>query len=538
MSELLARARAELRPDQPETILPLLVKAYREMEALRDPWVGVKRKELLHAIELAAGLWLDAEAERWDVVPGSSLSVTLQALNRSRFPLVWDGVEVTGVARATVPAIGTLLVYNAPEKNKVSVSLPAQTPYSQPFWLREPRTGDSYTVDDPALIGCPDSPPALEAVFTLRAESGPKLLYRIPVHYRWVDRVSGEQVRPVEIVPPVSVTFALPSIIFPEAKARRVLLRVTAVAGAAKGSVSLDLPSGWKATPAAAAFELSDREQQASLPFEVTPPAVSAGGHATARAEVGGVTVSTGLVTIHYPHIPPPTLFAGARARLERFDARLTARNIGYVMGAGDEVPQALEQLGATVRLLSAEDLAAGDLSRFDAIVTGVRAVNVRPDLVAERQRLLEYVETGGTLVVQYNTLDGFGPVAATGRSAAQIAPYPLTPSNNRVSVEEAPVTFPNPDLPVLHRPNEITARDFEGWVQERGLYFMSRWDERYKPVFACNDPGEPPRLGGTLFARYGKGVFIYTGYSWFRELPAGVPGAYRIFANLVSAGK
>ena len=162
----------------------------------------------------------------------------------------------------------------------------------------------------------------------------------------------------------------------------------------------------------------------------------------------------------------------------------------------------------------------------------------MRPDLIAARKRLLDYVESGGTLVVQYNTLDGFGPVAATGRSTAQLAPYPLTPSNNRVSVEEAPVTFPNPDLPLLHRPNEITPRDFDGWVQERGLYFMGRWDDRYQPVFASNDPGEPPQLGGTLFARYGKGVYIYTGYSWFRELPAGVPGAYRIFANLVSAGR
>jgi len=200
------------------------------------------------------------------------------------------------------------------------------------------------------------------------------------------------------------------------------------------------------------------------------------------------------------------------------------------VMGAGDEVPQALEQLGASVRLLSAEDLTSGDLRRFDAIVTGVRALNVRSDLLAASRRLLDYVREGGTLVVQYNTADS--------PRAAGLAPYPLKPSANRVSVEEAPVTFPNPDLPLLHQPNEITARDFDGWVQERGLYFMGSWDERYQPVFACNDPGEPSQLGGALFTRYGKGVYIYTGYSWFRQLPAGVPGAYRIFANLVSAGR
>ncbi len=540
VGKLLDQARREFRAEQPEKILPLLVDAYREMARVRDPWVEVKRGEVLHAIQLAAGLWLDADADRWNVVPGSAVTVTLQALNRSAFPFTWERAVVSGVASAAFPAQGRTLQSNSLEQVRGTVSVPAQAAYSQPYWLREPRTGDFYPVSDPAMIGLPESPPALEATFYLRAEGGVELPFHVPVRYRWVDRVAGEQLRPVEIVPPVSISLALPAVIFPEARSRAVVVRIASNAAAAKGTVALDAPAGWRVQPASAPFDLAEQGQQSSISFDVTPPSAAAGGAAMAKARMGDVSVTAGLVPIHYPHIPPQILFQPARARVERFDVRITAKNIGYVMGAGDEVPQALEQLGAAVRLLTAEDLSASDLSRFDAIVTGVRALNVRDDLIAARRRLLDYVAAGGALVVQYNTA-GEPPTMAAVRGparAAALAPYPLTPSNNRVSVEEAPVSFPSPDLPILHRPNEITARDFEGWVQERGLYFMNRWDERYQPVFACNDPGEPLQLGGTLYARYGKGVYVYTGFSWFRQLPAGVPGAYRIFANLVSGGK
>jgi LmbE family N-acetylglucosaminyl deacetylase len=533
LGQLFSQARRELVPDQPEKILPLLVAAYTEMERLHDPWVDVKRPELLHAIDLAAGLWLDAEADRWNVVPGSSLDLTLTAINRSHFPLTWERTEIKGVAGQTTATSNRPLEFNNPQQFKATVNVPPNAPFSQPYWMRELRTADYYPVSDPNLIGMPENPPVLEATFYLRTAQGVVLPMRAPVQYRWIERAGGEKVRAVEVVPPVAVSFTSPAMVFPEARPRPVIVRITSSVKQAKGTVSLEAPVGWKVAPAAAPFEISDPNQQLAVRFEVTPPARAGGGHMTARAQIGGTTVSAGMVSIQYPHIPPQTYFPPARTRVERFDVRLTAKNIGYVMGAGDEVPQALEQLGASVHLLTAEDLAAGDLRRFDAIVTGIRALNVRDDLIAARQRLLDYVAGGGTLVVQYNTSD-----ARSGDRAAALAPYPLTPSAQRTTVEEAPVSFPNPDLPVLHRPNEITARDFEGWVQERGLYFMSGWDPHYQPVFESHDPGEKPQLGGTLYARYGQGVYIYTSYAWFRQLPAGVPGAYRVFANLVSGGK
>jgi len=199
-------------------------------------------------------------------------------------------------------------------------------------------------------------------------------------------------------------------------------------------------------------------------------------------------------------------------------------------MGAGDDVPDGLRHLGYEVMMLNDEMLATSDLSSFDAIVMGVRAYNTRDRLKNTNQRLLDYVERGGTLVVQYNVISG--------ALADRIGPYPLTIGRDRVTVESAPVTFPAPGHPLLTYPNKITSGDFEGWVQERGLYFASSWDEKYEAVLSSHDPGEPDLKGGLLYARYGKGVFIYTAYAWFRQLPAGVPGAFRIFANLISAGK
>ena len=211
-----------------------------------------------------------------------------------------------------------------------------------------------------------------------------------------------------------------------------------------------------------------------------------------------------------------------------RLDLQKTGTNIGYITGSGDSIPEALTQIGYQVRFLSDDDLVSGNLSVFDSIVVGIRAFNTRSQLKAARSRLLEYVNQGGTMVVQYNTLQDLDQEG--------LGPYPFRISRDRVSVEEAPVTILKPDHVLLNSPNKITQQDFEGWIQERGLYFPDQWDPRYETVFACNDPGESPKEGGILYTRYGKGIYVYTGYSFFRELPAGVPGAYRLFVNLISA--
>jgi hypothetical protein len=240
---------------------------------------------------------------------------------------------------------------------------------------------------------------------------------------------------------------------------------------------------------------------------------------------------------ITYPHIPPQTLFPPAAARLVRADVRTAAKAVGYVMGAGDDVPDALRQIGLSVVLLSDEDLAGADLQRFDAVLLGVRAFNTRPAMRANFERLLKYCENGGTLVVQYNVVEGFPGMRAASDVLSRIGPYPIEIGRDRVTVEDAPIQT-KWEHPVMRTPNQLSPADFEGWVQERGLYFAKSWDPRYTSLLASHDPNEEWLPGGMLFTKYGKGAYVFTGYSWFRQLPAGVPGAYRIMANLLGAGK
>lgn len=510
---LLAEAARLLDPGQPAKIIPLLAKARPLVAALKHPWAARKLEELDEAMALCAGLWLDAAADRQSAVPGSKLTVRATALNRSRAPLRLAGVGLQSCCEA---AGGAELRYNQPETRELSWEVPPEQAYSEPYWLAEPPGGFTYRIPDQMLVGVAENPPVLVARFRIGYQDQILELAR-PVLYRYVDRVEGEQTRSLAIVPPATLRLPVEAYVFAGGEARRIEVEVRSNVAGAAGEVRLELPPQWRAQPAARPFQLSEAGEQTTVAFEVTPPAASGTGVVEAVASITA---------------PPQKRQPRARAGLTRVEVRTLAKRIGYVMGAGDEVPEVLRQLGCEVRLLEADELARGDLSRFDAIVTGVRAYNVRADLRANQARLLDWVERGGTLLVQYNVPD-FGGAQGLGR----LGPYPFTLSRERVTREDAPVSFPNPDSPLLKRPNVITAADFEGWVQERGLYFAGQWDPRYQSLLESHDPGEPPRPGGTLYTRYGNGAYVFTAYAWFRQLPAGVPGAVRVFANLLSAG-
>jgi hypothetical protein len=331
------------------------------------------------------------------------------------------------------------------------------------------------------------------------------------------------------VIPAVAVNLPEAVAVFPNADARKVDVSVRANVARAEGELRLNVPTGWKVEPKSSPFRISTVGEQQELTFTVTPPQADATAWLQAVASVGGRNIDSGVQVISYPHIPDQTLLIASDVKLVRADIRVTAHKIGYIMGAGDEMPDALRQMGVEVTLLSQSDLEKGDLTRFDAIVAGVRAYNVRSDIRTNQQRLLDYVKNGGTYIVQYNT----------GDNSLSVGPYAFTaPTGNkyRVTVEEAPVILPHVDSRLLQTPNHITPKDFDGWVQERGLYFASKWDPRYETVLSSKDPGEEAIAGGELWTRYGKGVYIFTAYSWFRQLPSGVPGAYRLFANLLSA--
>ncbi|MGH9721772.1 MAG: PIG-L family deacetylase [Bryobacteraceae bacterium] len=488
VAPILTEAARTFSLDDPSKTIPHLLKARPLIRAIRHRWAGQKLRELDEAIASCAGLWIDAAADRHSAPDGTPVNVTLTAVIRSRFPMAWKGVGP--------------LTYNQPRTRPVAVK----------EWTHT------------------------SATFDFEFEAGGETLeLRRSAAYRYVDPVEGEKTRPVVVVPPVSVNLSESVFVFPARTARRVRMQVQAHKANASGEAWLDLSPGWTANPARQPFAIREAGAIATLSFEVLPPEQP--GHATLRAvaAIDGQQVRKGVHVISYPHIPAITVFPPSEARLERVDVKNLARKAGYIAGAGDEAPRSIRQLGCEVTLLSPDDLAGRDLNEFDAIVTGVRAYNVRPDLRANQDRLLEYVRNGGTLIVQYNVAEG-GPLGRDTGALARLGPYPLKIGRDRVTVEDSPVRILNPKHPLMTTPNEIGPADFEGWVQERGLYFPSEADPRYEAIIETNDPGEKPLAGGLLYARYGKGVYIFTAYSWFRQLPAGVPGAYRIFANLLSA--
>jgi hypothetical protein len=296
-----------------------------------------------------------------------------------------------------------------------------------------------------------------------------------------------------------------------------------------KGEVKLSLPAGWSAEPASVPIELKSTNAEKDVTFTVKPPNEAQEGKLNAIVSTGTGEFSYSRVRISYPHIGVHVLMPPAESKLVRADIKTKGHLIGYIPGAGDDIPAALEQIGYSVKVLGDEDVTAANLKQFSAVVLGVRLYNTQDRITTFVPELLDYVKDGGVVVAQYNTTAEL--------KTKEIGPYPLEISRDRVTDETAEVRMLAPDHPVLNLPNKITAKDFDGWVQERGLYFPNKWDPAWTPILSCHDPNEKPMDGGLLVAKSGKGYFVYTGYSWFRELPAGVPGAYRIFANLVSLG-
>ncbi|MBE0558075.1 MAG: hypothetical protein IH628_12655, partial [Proteobacteria bacterium] len=356
---------------------------------------------------------------------------------------------------------------------------------------------------------------------------GRSMDFDVSVRYRWVDPTQGEQMRPLVVVPPVSIVMK-DHVLFSIKGAETVAsVVVSPLRPAFRGVVRLDLPPGWTSNPETQAVEWDSTATDRTLTFRLSPGAGAENGTVRAVLDSDGKLYAHSVTSISYPHFEPHILLQRSESKLLLLDLKKAGTRIGYIMGSGDEVAQLLARIGYQVDLLSDDDIETEDLGIYDAIVAGVRAYNTRPALRASHERLMRYVGHGGRYVVQYVTRQQL--------PASGIGPYPFSISNARVSVETAPIVLSRPDHPLLLGPNRISSDDFDGWIQERGLYFAGEWDTRYETVLISNDPGEDPRAGGLLFARYGEGYFIYTGYSWFRQLPAGVPGAFRLFVNLLS---
>lgn len=529
IAELLERVDRNFRSDQPWASVPDLLLALRMIEDLPEGhWTRIKSEEIREIIAACMGLFVDATTSAASATPGETVPVHLEVINRSPVKAQLKAVRIHPDGPALSPWMA--LPENEAWEQDTTLLLPPDAPFTSPYWLMQPWQLGMYTVEDQRLRGLPETPRPVVVEFEIEVGGTPFVLRRELKHH-YTDNVKGEVYEPFEITPPVFANFDQDVYVFAEAQPKEVAVVLHAGRDSLAGKLSLCTPQGWQVEPASYEVLLPRKGEEQRFVFQVTPPDTQSVGKISPMVEVDGQTWTRKVVFIDYDHIPKQTVVLPSEARVAHIDIRKAGERIAYIMGAGDKVPESLRQIGYQVDLIEVDDIAAERLAEYDAVVIGVRACNTHEKLRFKLPELWTYARNGGTVVMQYQTTWGLKV------PMDEIAPYPLKLSRERVTVEEAPVTFLAPDHPVLHYPNEITQADFEGWVQERGLYFASEWDEAYTPILAANDPGEPPRKGGLLVAPLGKGWFVYTGYSWFRELPAGVPGAYRLFANIISLG-
>jgi LmbE family N-acetylglucosaminyl deacetylase len=519
---------AQFESKNPAASVPALLNVRSRMPALaKDRVVDEKRAQLDSILQKCIGLSVETTIGLAEVVPGESMKLTHTATVQSDIPVRWLAVKY----RANGAESASPLDLRANEKaaRETSQVLPAGTPLTQTYWLRQDPTVGMYRVEPASLIGRPENPPAFPVEFVF--EVGGQTLSVPDEPVQLVSGPNNEIIRRrLDVIPPVSMRFSSEVELFAPGAAKGVEVEATAARAGTAGTVELEVPAGWKVAPAAQSFSLAAAGEHKRFAFTVTAPNQPTTAQLSVGARVGGKTFGTGRIVLSYPHIPRQLLQPPARLKAVDLELAIRGHKVGYVPGAGDSVAEAIEQMGYAVTRLTGDDLTPDRLRDFDAVVFGVRAFNVRTDLASHLPAVFAYVENGGNVIEQYNRPEG--------SRVNQIAPYELHLSAERVTDEAAPVTFLAPEHPALNTPNKITSADFEGWAQERGVYFPNQWDEHFTPLLASGDPGETPLKGGLLVARHGRGYFVYTGLAWFRQLPAGVPGAYRLFANLVSLGK
>lgn len=526
IGDLIQAALNDYNADDPSASVPALIAVRKKISALPDGyWKTKKLQETDRLILACAGIWMEAFTTQGEIVPGEPINTNLQLINRSKIPVTLQKISINGKETAE----NRQLDFNKFESIPTTVQVPAGTAISQPYWLQEPHPIGTYIINDPQLTGHPENIPALAATFHLKIADQVISVTR-PFTYKFTDPVKGEVYRSLVIAPPVVTSLDNQVFIYTKAEPQDVPVKIRAMKNNVSGSVSLRLPAGFRADKASIPYTLNSKGDETEVMFHVSPVKINGQNIVdtmTVVADANGKQYTNSMITIQYDHIPSITLFPPASARLVTVNLRHNGQRIGYISGAGDKVAESLRQVGYIVTSLGEKEIMSGDLSQYDAIITGVRAYNTQPRLRYWQPRLLDYVKNGGTLLIQYNTSGGL--------VTNQMGPFPFSLSRDRVTNELAPVKFLLPKDSLFHYPNSITQKDFEGWVQERGLYFPSQTDKAYDKPFEMNDPGERALNGSTIIAHYGKGKYIYTGLAFFRQLPAGVPGAYRLFVNMIS---
>jgi LmbE family N-acetylglucosaminyl deacetylase len=509
----------------PSKHLPKLMNAYEKIQQLENNhWREIKEKEIKTIIEACAGLYLEASALYSSGIPNSSMLIDFEVLNRSDVNIELTAVKSVIDQRTISKEVE--LMPNIKINFQESIFLKT-TNFSDPYWLRNQATMGMYAVAQQDLIGKPETPKLTKVEFHLIIDKTPIIITKNIIR-RYAERDKGEIYEPFEILPKVTTKLTDKVLVFPKDEAQKVLVEVRAGASNVSGKVRLRLPQDWKVSPKETVFKINQKKDKQVVAFWVTPSKNQSEGKLEVIATSDGIDYKKELIEISYDHIPKQSVLINSEAKVVRLNIHKVGNYIGYIKGAGDAIPESLRQIGYKVLEINPSEINAENLHQYDAIVLGVRAYNVVKELQFKQKFLLDYVAKGGNMIVQYNT----------NRNVDVAAPYTLNLSRDRVTDEVSEVRILAADHSLLNFPNKITTKDFRGWVQERGLYFPTTWSHEYTSILSMNDPGETAKNGSLLIAKFGKGNYLYTGLSFFRELPAGVSGAYKLFANMLSVGK
>ncbi len=512
----------------PSVHIPNLIKAYDLIQKLEDShWKDIKSKQIIKIIEACSGLFMEAVADTETTTKDSNFNINIEVINRSQ-----SNAKLISVKALQLP----IETKNAFLKNNEKTSFQLKNvvigetvDYSNLFWLKEKQTEGMYRVSDKSIRILPEVSSNFPVVFTIEIE-GKTIEFVKNICYKFNNPDDGETYVPFTVLPDVTTKIEPEVIIFNGTQAKEITVSVKAHKANAKGVLSLNIPNDWKVNPKEIPFEITTKNEEKKFTFTLYPTKPEIATKLSAKAQIGNQTFDDKLITIQYPHIPKQTILVPSESKLVKLDIETKGKNIGYIMGAGDEVNKNLENLGFKVSTINPNEISIEKLQQFDAVILGIRAFNVVDELKYKNKILFQYVENGGNLIIQYNTTNNL--------VTKEIAPYSLELSRDRVTDENAKVTFLTPNHKVLNQPNKITEKDFTGWVQEQGLYYPNKWSSEFIPILASNDEGESSKTGGLVIAKFGKGNYIYTGLSFFRELPEGVSGAYRLLANMIALDK
>lgn len=528
IGQLLKKVESNFDFKNPSASIPNLLKASQLISDLKDEhWKAIKSKEIKEIILACSGLYLEAVSSQPSAYPSEEVSFSIDAINRSTQNVKLKNVQILPLDISDNSTV--VLQNNKNQSLTLKGVIPVDIHSTNSYWLNQQSTLGMYSVADTNLIGDPETPKNIKVNFSLDI-NGYITDYQKDVIFKYNDPVKGEVYQSFEILPKVTASIANKVTIFETGNAKEIPITIRSSKDNIKGSIILCTPNDWEVSPEKVEFSIAKKGEEKTVVFMLSPPDNQSEGFISPIVKVDGVDYSQELIEIDYNHIPKQTILMASEAKVVRLDIKKKGNLIGYIQGAGDQVPASLRHIGYTVVELNEKDIKATNLKKFDAVVLGIRTYNVDNKATFYQKELHKYTENGGTLIVQYNT--------SRGLKVDEVAPFSLRLSRDRVVEEDAKVKFLAKDHELLNLPNIINESDFNGWIQERGLYFPDKWAKEFTPLLSMHDKGESAKKGSLLVAKYGKGYFIYTGLSFFRELPAGVPGAYKLFANMLSIGK